>query len=102
MCFLVLYESKVSVMRIEDDGLVGVVGECRKGGCDERACSKGGCGRLLGMECVEREGEGRGLALVEGSDSKQSEMNVQCEQIISTPPPSTAQINTHIHVSTVL
>ena len=54
------------------------------------------------MECVEREGEGRGLVLVEGSDSKQSEMNVQCEQIISTPPPFTAQTNAHIHVRTVL
>ena len=41
------------------------------------------------MECVEREGEGRGLALIEGSNSKQSEMNVQCEQIISAPPPFT-------------
>ena len=54
------------------------------------------------MECVEREGEGRGLALVEDCDSKQSEMNVQCEQIISTPPPSITNTNAHIHVSTVL
>ena len=46
-------------------------------------------------EGVEREvvGDCRGLrvwnegVLVEGSDSKQSEMNVQCEQIISTPYP---------------
>ena len=42
------------------------------------------------MECVEREGEGRGLALVERSFNKQSEMNVQSEQIISTPTPFTA------------
>ena len=26
------------------------------GGCNGRGCGKGGCGRLLGMECVEREG----------------------------------------------
>ena len=51
---------------------------------------------------MEREGEGRGLAQVEGSDSKQTEMNVQCEQIISTPPPSTTHTSAHIHVSTVL
>ena len=40
------------------------------------------------MECVEREGEGRWLVQVGGSDSKQLEMKVQCEQFISTfnPP----------------
>ena len=54
------------------------------------------------MECVEREGEGRGLALVERSFNKQSEMNVQSEQFISTPTPFTAHTNTHIHVSTIL
>ena len=68
----------------------------------ERVCTKGGCGILLGMECVEREGDGRGLAQVEDSDSKQSEMNVQCEQIISTHPPSTTHTSAHMHVSTVL
>ena len=54
------------------------------------------------MECVEREGEGRGLAMVEGSDSKQSELNIQCEQIIFTPPPFIAQTNAHRHMRTVL
>ena len=72
------------------------------GGCDERGCRKGGCGRLLGMECVEREGEGRGLVQVEGSDSKQSEMNVQCEQIISIPSPFTTYTSAHMDVGTVL
>ena len=46
-----------------------------------------GCGRLLGIECVEREGEGLWLVQVEGSDSKQLEMSVQCEQFISTFDP---------------
>ena len=36
-------------MMREDDG---------NGGCDEKGCRKGGCRRLLGVECVEREGEG--------------------------------------------
>ena len=44
MCFLVLYESKVGVMR-EDDGLVGVVGES----ADREGVMKGH---------VEREGVG--------------------------------------------
>ena len=39
------------------------------------------------MECVEREGEGQWLVQVEGSDSKQLEMKVQCEQFISTFDP---------------
>ena len=43
-----------------------------------------------------REGEGGGLVQVEESDSKQSEMNVQCEQIISTHPSSTTHQRTHI------
>ena len=30
-----------------------------------RGRRKGGCGSLLGIEYLEREGEGRGLALVE-------------------------------------
>ena len=47
-----------------------------------------GCGRLLGIECVEREGEGLWLVQVEGSDSKQLEMNVQCEQFISPFDPA--------------
>ena len=63
----------MGVMR-KDDG---------NGGCGERRCTKGGCGRLLGMECVEREGEGRWLVQVEGNDSKQLEMKVQCKQLIT-------------------
>ena len=55
-------------------GMVGVVRE--------------GCGRLLGIECVEREGEGLWLVQVEGSDSKQLEMSVQCEQFIFHIRPS--------------
>ena len=40
------------------------------------------------MECLEREGEGRGVVQVEESDSKKKEMNVQCEQIFPhTHPP---------------
>ena len=49
-----------------------------------------------------REGEGGGLVQVEESDSKQSEMNVQCEQIISTHPASTTHTKAHIQVGTVL
>ena len=75
--------------------------ECRKGGCDER-CVQKEVVDIVGDGVCEREGEGRGLAQVEGSDSKQTEMNVQCEQIISTPPPSTTHTSAHIHVSTVL
>ena len=53
------------------------------GGCGEGRCRKGGCGRLLGMECVEREGEGRWLVQVEGNDSKQLEMKFLCKQLIT-------------------
>ena len=35
------------------------------------------------MECVEREGEGRWLVQVEGNDSKQLKMKVQCKQLIT-------------------
>ena len=51
------------------------------------------------MECVEREGEVRGLALV---DEAIAVMNVQCEQIISTLPPFTTHTSAHMHVSRVL
>ena len=43
------------------------------GGCEDIRCGKGGC-----------EEEGQGLVQVEGRDSRQSEMNIQCEQFIST------------------
>ena len=50
MCFLVLYESKVGVMR-EDDGLVGVVGESAdregvmKGHVEREIVGDGVCGK---------------------------------------------------------
>ena len=73
----------------EDDGNggfgeVGVIRDQCVWSCGERGCKKGG------------------LVRVEGSDRKQSETNVQCEQIISTHPPSTTHTNANIHVSTVL
>ena len=40
--------------------MMGMVGVVREG------VRKGGCGRLLVMECVERNGEGRWLVQVEG------------------------------------
>ena len=56
----------------------GVVREVWR--CGEGGCQKGGVRKR-----------------VEGSDSKQSEMNVQCEQIISTLSPSTTHTNAHMH-----
>ena len=105
VCFLlrclVLYESKVGVMR-EDDGWVGVVGECKKGGCDGGHVEREVVGDCWGWSVWKGRMRVEGWHWMRKAIANNQKWTSSCEQIISTPPPSTAQTNPHVHVSTVV